>query len=247
MYNENYLTSMALSNLDFIAGVLTITPVIIGYLMGIITLRIYLVKRTNLVLLSSLLFFALTSPWLGVSYAFLSVSLGIGTPNHTTYVFIYAWSVPIVGTLWNYITASLNTKQPKLKYVFLGVFLILDVVYLYAIYALRQFDVHNVENSIFLDSNFEGVSVIVLYLTVLSVLFFIAPTYFWISKNTKEPLLKFKSRMISLGAVLYALVAIIDGLIPLTNLGALIVIRLLLLCALVCLYLGYNTPMKIKD
>jgi uncharacterized membrane protein len=80
------------------------------------------------------------------------------------------------------------------------------------------------------------------YLYVASVVLFIAPVYFWVSHRSEERLIKFKSLMIGIGSILFAIIAMLDGTIPLGNITVVIIIRILLTIALVILYIGYNTP-----
>lgn len=235
------------SSTEWIAGSLTIAPLVIGYLMGIITYKKYLEKRNPLLLLSSILFFAIPSPWLGVSTTFLFQVFNLGTLADTTYVFIYAWSVPIIFTIWIYVTGSLIQERPKLKYYLLIFALILDLIFFWSIYFDKQFVVNSIDGSIFYDSTFTEWANILASVFGAAVLLFVAPTYFWISNQTENELFKFKSRMITAGAVLFPIAAVLDGNLELNQIGQVILVRAMLMFALIFLYFGYNTPRFIQD
>jgi len=235
------------SNTELIAGILTLLPLVIGYTMAIISFRIYRKGGSNLVLLTSILFFALPSPWLGVSTVFIEQLLGLNVLNPTAYVFLYAWSVPIIALVWNYTSASLIKYKDYIKYIVLAIIGILDLIFLWAIYIDKQFEVNEVQGSIFLDSTFTGTASLVSTLVVASVILFVAPLYFWIAYKTEDPLFKFKARFIGLGALLFSFSAGLDASIELGSIGLVIVVRLALVTSLILLYLGYNTPDRIKS
>lgn len=236
-------TSMVeLSTLDLVAGVFTFSTIFLGYVMALITLKKYVEKRSTLLFLSFLLFIGLVSPWLGVSTVFLVTVFNWGAIDNVTYVFMYSWAVPLSATTWNYITAALLTKRPKIKYYVLGLFLVLDALFLYAIYVAKTFAVHQVAGSIFVDSEYQGLAAILIYLYVISILFFVSPLYLYTSMKTDSPLFKIRTRFIGIGAVLYSLVAIIDGVVGISNITILIIVRGLLLITIVMLYLAYTTP-----
>ena len=236
------------STFDLIAGILTLLPLVIGYTMGVITLRIYLQKsRSTLVLLTAILFFALPSPWLGVSTVFVEQLLGLKVLNDTTYVFLYAWSIPIIATIWLYTSASLLKFSDKIKWVVLVITLVVDALFLYSIYVQKDFEVNKVPDSIFYDSTFTGNASLISTLMVVSIIVIVVPLYFWIAYRTDDKLFTFKARFIGLGALLFSIAAGLDANLELSTVGIIAFVRFFLVISLICLYLGYNTPNSIRQ
>ncbi|MCY3414384.1 MAG: hypothetical protein INQ03_22245 [Candidatus Heimdallarchaeota archaeon] len=235
-----------ISGIDLLVGILTITPIVIGYTMGIISLGKYLSSKKGMMLLSSILFFALPSPWIGTTIVFLGYLFDVAVSD-TIYVFSYAWSVAVFSTVWSYITASFDQSKPRRKFYVLGILGTLSLFYFYLIYIAKEFEVHELEGTIFKDSTFTGITTYITYIFALFILFYVAVTYLIISRNTQDPIIRFKTRIISLGAVLFVFGAIADGIFGVTNAGSLIVIRFLIVLSLISLYLGYLTPNVVKE
>ena len=75
---------------------------------------------------------------------------------------------------------------------------------------------------------------------------FVPSLYFWTSYQTNKPLIRLRTLLIGLGCIFYCVVGIIDGSLELNSLLPLLFVRLLLLASLIILYLGYNTPQRIR-
>lgn len=234
-----------MESVEIVTGIITLIPIVIGYTMGGIALGKFIQKKNWFLILSAIIFFSLVSSWIGVSLVFFGAIFGWVPPDYV-YIFSYAWAVPVLATAWNFVTATLFKKQNYLKYIILGVLVALDIAFLIGVYALRQFNVNDL-SGIYKDSQFLPYSSIILYIYVVSVVFFIAPVYIWVGVKTDQRLIKFKSIFIATGSLLFGIVAILDGVIPLSNLALVIVIRLVLCLSLVFLFLGFTTPTKLAE
>ena len=232
-----------MESVELVTGIITLIPMVIGYTMAGISFVKFIQKKSWALLLSAIIFLSLVSSWIGSSLVFFGAIFGYIPPDYV-YIFSYAWAVPVIATTWNYLTATLFKKQNYLKYIILGVFVALDIAFLIGIYALRQFNVDDL-SGIYKDSQFLPYSSILLYIYVVSVILFIAPVYIWVGVKTDQRLIKFKSIFIATGSFLFAIVAILDGVIPLSNLILVIVIRLILCVSLVLIFIGFTTPTKL--
>jgi hypothetical protein len=235
------------SSIDLIAGLFTLSPLVIGYSMAIITLKRYLETRNSLLLVTTILFIGIPSPWLGVSTVFLLQLFGQEVISNTVYVFIYAWSIPVIGISWNYSAATLLKFEEKIKWSIMSIISILCLIFLYSIYIINEFTVNPVPNSIFYDSTFTGLARIATLIIIATVLLLVAPVFLWASIKTKDPLVKFKSRCIGFGAIIFVLAAGVDGNVEIGDITVVITIRLMIVIALILLYLGYNTPQRIRN
>lgn len=236
-----------MNTVEIIAGIITLIPMLIGYIMTILSIIKYFQKKNQLLLLSAIIFFSLVSSWIGVTIVFLAAVFNLPPPNDQLYLFSYSWAVPLLATTWNFVTASLFKKKQYLKYIVLGIMGILDVLFIVFIYVLGEYTVETLEGLIYKDSTFLPPASYILYAFVASVLLFICPVYFWVSYRSEQRVIKFKSIMIGIGSALFAIVAVLDGAIPLGNITVVIIIRFVLTIALVLLFLGYNTPIFIVN
>jgi hypothetical protein len=237
---------MALSNIDTITGISSLVMLILGYGLGIKTITIWMKKKANIILLTALLFFALPTPWLEFTLRFI-FALFDGEIGDTFGMFIFAWSIPVLVTSWVYITSSLYKNQEWFKYVALAITVIPGIIFIISIYFLQNWEVTEIAGSI--AKNYEYVPLeefIIYYFGALGI-GIVFPSYIYFSNKSEDKLFKFKSRMIAFSVLLFTIAGISDATIAFDSAFNIVILRVVLMISLILLYLGYNTPTRIKD
>ena len=237
---------MALSNIDTITGISSLVMLILGYGLGIKTITIWMQKKANIILLTALLFFALPTPWLEFTLRFIFELFG-GAIGDTFGMFVFAWSIPTLVTSWVYITSSLYKNQEWFKYVALGITIIPGIIFIISIYILQDWTVTDVAGSIAKNYEYTTLEQIIIYYFGALGIGIVFPSYIYFSNKSEDKLFKFKSRMIAFSVLLFTIAGIADATIVFTSAFNIVILRVALMISLILLYLGYNTPIKIKD
>ena len=236
---------MVLTNLDLITGISSSVMLLLGYVLGIKTLTKWKEKRENIILFSAILFFSLPSPWLEYTLRFI-FALFNAEIGDTFGIFIYAWSIPVLTTTWAYITSSLYKNQEWFKYVALAVTAIPGLIFIISIYFFQTWTVSDVANSIAKNYEYDTLQgIIIIYYGALGI-GFIFPSYMYFSFKSQNKLFIFKARMIAYSVLLFAIAGVSDATIKFDNAFNIVILRVLLMLSLTFLYLGYNTPNRVK-
>ncbi len=231
-----------------ITGISSLVMLLLGYGLGIKTLTIWMQKKANIILLTALLFFALPTPWLEFTLRFIFELFG-GEIGDTFGMFVFAWSIPTLVTSWVYITSSLYKNQEWFKYVALGITVIPGIIFIVSIYFLQDWTVTDVaiDDSIAMNYEYTTLEQIIIYYFGALGIGIVFPSYVYFSNKSEDKLFKFKSRMIAFSVLLFTIAGIGDATITFTDAFYIVVLRVLLMISLILLYLGYNTPIKIKN
>ncbi|HUU79329.1 MAG TPA: hypothetical protein VMX55_13370 [candidate division Zixibacteria bacterium] len=233
-----------MDSIELVIGIITLIPMAIGYVIAGLLIGRYFLRKKVIVLITAFMFISLVSIWIGVCIIFFIAIFNLPTPSDMTYIFSFAWAIPILATTWNFITAALFEKQKFLKFIILGLFFVVDVIFLLLIYWKQDFIIEP-NSMIYRDTSFGIYTSIILYFYVASILLFIMPTYFWKGINSKLRSTKFKNILVACGSLLFSIIAILDGIITIDNLPIAIVNRTILILALIILSMGYFTPLKL--
>lgn len=239
---------MALSYIDTITGISSLVMLILGYGLGIKTITIWMKKKANIILLTALLFFALPTPWLEFTLRFIFELFG-GAIGDKFGMFIFAWSIPTLVTSWVYITSSLYKNQEWFKYVALAITVIPGLIFVISIYFIQDWSVTFVDEATSIAKNYQYTTleqIIIYYFGALGI-GIVFPSYIYFSNKSDDKLFKFKSRMIAFSVLLFTIAGIADATIVFTSAFNIVILRIVLMISLIFLYLGYNTPTKIKD
>lgn len=163
------------------------------------------------------------------------------------YAFAYAWAVPALATSWLILASDHLGDRPLIRRALLGWVGVLDIVFFAAVYIFKQYEVNDVEDSIYKDSLFVDVAYVAVLLLSITLLFGVGSVYFWAGQQTTRPLTRFKCRLIGTGAVLFVFAAGTDGMVSLDKLYLFVIVRVFLMASLACLYFGYTTPEWVKQ
>ncbi|MHA2249405.1 MAG: hypothetical protein ACXAD7_03535 [Candidatus Kariarchaeaceae archaeon] len=232
---------------DTVVALSSLFIIIIGYSMGVISLKLWKEKQSNLLLLSSILFFTLPSPWMPDVFVFFA-DLGGGSISDRTAAYLSAWSIPILVSTWLYITSSLLKDRPWAKYVALAAGVIPGIIFYVKSYIFSDWKVDPIdEDSIILTVEYSPGSNLIIIIYGLAGLFFIFPMYLYFSFKSRNRLFKFRSAMISTGVLLYALSAMFDAIIVFEGITGIILARFFILLSMISLFLGYNTPSRLRE
>ncbi|NHJ04067.1 MAG: hypothetical protein EAX90_04540 [Candidatus Heimdallarchaeota archaeon] len=234
-----------MDSIELVIGIITIIPMAIGYIIAGLLIGRYFLRKNSIELLIAFMFISLASIWIGVCIIFFIAVFNLPTPSDITYIFSYAWAIPILATIWNFITAALFEKQKYLKYIILGLFIVIDIIFLLMIYWKQDFIIEP-NSIIYRDTTFGTYTSIILYFYLASALLFIMPTYFWKGITSKHKLTKIKNILIACGSLLFSIVTILDGIITIDNLPTVIITRIILILTLIILSIGYFTPLKLE-
>ncbi|MCY3410047.1 MAG: hypothetical protein INQ03_00290 [Candidatus Heimdallarchaeota archaeon] len=233
-----------LSAIDLVAGFSSMLMLIVGVSMAIKTILIWREKRDNLILLTSLLFFSLPSPWLGTTVRLLGYMFDLNI-NYDIVVYLFAWSVPTLVISWCYITAAL-LPQPWAKKVVLGISLVPGIIFFITVYLLGHWSYGLIDNSIYFGWLYGTIPNIMIYIYGALGILFVLPVYVYFSIKSTKPLFKFKTRMIAIAVTLFTIAGVWDSGVT-QVIGLIVLLRVFLLLSLVSLYLGYITPDWIKS
>ncbi len=242
MFSVLYLTPVMVSTNELIAGVATLLTIGIGYTMAARVWAASISKRSSKMSLAGILFFTLVGPWISFSISFLLACMDMDPLSPRAYAFAYSWAVPVMATVWLILTLDHLGDNPWVKRALLAWMGVLDVIFFVAIYILEQYEVEDVEDSIFMNSYYTEIASWAVLFIALSVVLVVATVYFWAGQRTTRPLTRFRCRFIAAGAILYTVGAYTDGVVNLENLYQFIIVRFLILAALCCLFFGYTTP-----
>lgn len=233
--------------LDSITAFSSLFINVIGYSMGVISLRIWTKSKQQLVLLSSILFFTLPSPWLVDFLIYIVHIITGGTINYTFAIIIAAWSVPILSTSWAFITATFFRDRPYLKWVLLGVMSVLDLIFYILVWGFHKYNIEDVPGSVILNVNYGTFPNIIIVIYGLIGLVFVFPTFTYLALKSTDQLFKLRSYIIATGTLLFTIGAVADAILVFHDVVGIIFLRLMVLGALICLYLGFNTPKSIRN
>ncbi|MHA2089982.1 MAG: hypothetical protein ACW98K_03910 [Candidatus Kariarchaeaceae archaeon] len=237
---------MSVSFSDTVVALSSLTIIVIGFLMAVVSIKIYREKRSTLVLLSSILFFTLPSPWMPDVFVYFAELMG-GSISNTTAAYLSAWSIPIFVTTWLYITGSLLRDQPWAKYVALVVGAIPGLIFYIKSYIYHDWTVTTIEDSKLLAVEYSDGSNLIIIFYGLAGLVFIFPMNVYFAIKSRDQLFKFRTSMISAGVLLYALSAVFDAIFEFENTSGIILVRFFILLSMICLFTGYITPNRIRE
>lgn len=219
----------------------------IAYFMGIKIVRIWQKKQDYLILVTALLFFALPTPWLSSGLQFLFVIIFDKTLSGKFLLLLIAWSIPTLTTSWVYITSSLYKNKSWSQWAGLLVPGIPGLLFIIWVYFLGSWEIKEIPNAIQVNFVYVGLpNYIIYYFGILGILF-VFPSYAYISIKSDNNLVKAKTGFIALSSLLYAIAGVWDGAVTFQNITVVIILRVILTISLIFLYLGYNTPERIKQ
>lgn len=235
---------MSLTPLEWMIGIGNTVPLLIGYTLSIMTLKTYFEKKKPLLLLSSILFFTIPSPWLAQVYVFIVAATG-NTYDPVVYIYLVAWPIPIIGLVWTYLTASLYQKYPGLKKLLLPIYAVLALIHYWFMYVLKDATMEST-GTVYPSVQFPLISELIIYFEVASLLLFIIPSYLYFSRKSEDKLFKIRTLLIAIGAFLFTLVAVVDGVMENTG-PILITTKIFMTIALSLIFLGYTPPQSLRD
>ena len=230
---------------DVIIAIATALMFLVGYGMGIKSFMVWREKKSPLILLTALLFISLPTPWL--AYPLRVISIAFGSPiDDKIALYLFAWSVPALAIVWLYITSSLFVNQKYFRYIALVITVIPGLIFIVGIYFLDMWSVTLVPDSSSINYIYDPLlDGIIMFNGVLGLLL-IFPSYTYFSINSKSKLFRFKSRSIAVASLLFVLAGVTDAVITFDNIVVVLLLRIVLTASLVFLYLGYNTPERIR-
>ncbi len=231
---------MALTTYGYVGGITSLAIVTLSYLCCVIFLARYATSRRVETLLQGIVFFAIGSNWLGVLISFLKVLIGGEPLSHIPMIRTWSWAPAATATIWIYQVLSL--VRPKLKTAVGGVYLVLDVIYIYLMYG-KTVDYSKVELVGGLpDSIILGIAIVFLLFYILTALAIIGPLYLvFVGFRSERPETQLKGKVIGVGVMLFAFFALFDTIIPPSAI-LLTFARIIILIAILLMYLGFTLP-----
>ena len=238
--------STTISDLEWVIGIGSLTAVIIGISLSILTLLSYKETKKPMLLYSGILFFLLPFPWLAQSSLFIMALLDVKQMNYTLYLVIAIGAFPLFSTLWMFITASLYTDRPKLKFYISTIYGLLGIgMYIDVFVIGGQYQEEN--NSIFINTVFNTYTRLLLVFCIISVIVFVGGSYIYFSIKSTSALFKIRSTLIGVGSICFAFAGMIDGVVEHVTIPIMIFGRSLITISFILLYLGYKTPNFIRQ
>ncbi|MDH5401554.1 MAG: hypothetical protein OEZ01_09080 [Candidatus Heimdallarchaeota archaeon] len=233
--------------LDLLSSGMSLFIVITGISLGIYTYKVYRKNQQSSYLLSSILFITLPLPY-SVDIFYILDDLFSLDLSHTTLGMISGWSVPILATTWIFITAILyKEKYPTQIKILTGVNVVLGLLFWYQLFVVTDFQLEPIPNSVLFSLIYGLIPTLIIAIYAIIALSFIFPSYMYFSIKSTDPLFKIRSKLIAFGALLFPIGGLFDAIVVDVSLFTNILIRIIILSSLLCLYLGYNTPDRIRN
>ncbi len=237
---------MALETFDIVAATASALILAVGYLIGIYLVGVYKKTKKPIILLSSILFFTLPSPWLTDVLVILIVLFDGSVPAGFG-LYVSAWSIPILVSTWLYITGSLYRDRPWFKYFTLSIGVIPGIVYYIYVYVIKAWKEKPIPDSHLTNVEYELIPFAIILIYGIAGISIVFTSYAIFAYKSQNKLFKFRSSMIAIGSLLFTIAGVTDSFLVYDQLFHFIVIRFLVLLSMISLFLGYNTPTRIRE
>ncbi len=229
---------------DILNGTMSLAVMIISLIIGLSIIINFFNYRKRIFIYWGVAYIGFYSPWWSSALSFL-MTLITGTPlTLFSYIAIGTLSIPLFMTFYLLgFTEMMFQKFRKYLLIFYGiVFVIAESFIVYNLFVDPQY--LGIFTGLF-DINFSPFLLIYLLfinfsITITGLIFARA------SLSSKDPLVKFKGKVLIIAFITYPICGVIDGGVELNHVS-LVIIRIVLIIGAFFLYLGFFTPKFIAN
>ena len=235
---------MAINQFGYAGGITSLFIVALAYLCASVFLTRYITSRRIEPLLQGIVFFAVGSSWLGVLFGFLYALRG-ETLGKVAVIRIWGWAPAVIATVWVYLV--LSTIKPRFKLIGVLICGVLNIIYLYLVYAnTDQYSTYQIVGGV-PDSSLTGLASLFLFIHILIIILVVAITYLWIGFKSETPSVRLQGKVVGIAVLIFASFAILDSAVLLQSVLFIIVVRAMLIISIFFVYLGFTLPEWLRE
>ncbi len=235
---------MAINQFGYAGGITSLFIVVLAYLCASVFLTRFITNRRLEPLLQGIVFFAVGSSWLGVLFGFLYALRG-ETLGKVAVIRIWGWAPAVIATVWVYLV--LSTIKPRFKLIGLLICGILNIIYLYFVYAnTDKYSTYQIVGGV-PDSSLTGLATLFLFIHILIIILVVATTYLWIGFKSETPSVRLQGKVVGIAVLIFASFAILDSAILFPSVLFMIVVRAILIISIFFVYLGFTLPEWLRE
>jgi hypothetical protein len=235
---------MILTPTEFLNGIFSLIIIFVFILVGLLTALRYNKVKNRTYIWWGIGLLGLGLPWSGAGFSFLIILLTGTALSLGQYLFasLFFTSITIMFWMWTMTELMYKDKQK----IILGIYAIIGIIFeIYLLFYLTN-NPHVIGVFIDppLDINYVGLtmlhSIFLLATVSISLFLFIRKSFL-----IEDPEIKLKAKFLLIAIISYIFGSISDGFIPL-NIITIFIIRIILVCASIEFYIGWNLPESIK-